>query len=220
MFIGHYAAALAAKKVDNKISLGTYILASQFIDLLWPIFILLGIEKVNVVPDGKPFNTLAFISYPFSHSLLGALSWGIVVGGVYYVIKKNMKGSIVLGLLVISHWILDFITHIPDLPLTPWGETKVGLGLWNSASATIVIESIIFAGGISLFLKTIRFQNTKGKIIFWSMIIFLVVIYIASILSPPPPSAEPVAYSGLLLWLFVAWGYWISKNLTSNSEGA
>lgn len=216
MFIGHYAAALAAKKVDNKISLGTYILASQFIDLLWPIFILLGIEKVNVVPDGKPFNTLAFTSYPFSHSLLGVLFWGIVVGGVYYVIKKNMKGSIVLGLLVISHWILDFITHIPDLPLTPWGETKVGLGLWNSASATIAIESIIFAGGISLFLKTIRLQNTKGKIIFWSMITFLLVIYIASILSPPPLSAEPVAYSGLLLWLFVAWGYWINKTLVKN----
>lgn len=217
MFIGHYGAALASKKIDNKISLGTYILASQFIDLLWPILLILGVEKVNVVPDGKPFNTLEFIYYPFSHSLLGVVFWGVLVGGVYYLTKKNVKGSIVLGLLVVSHWVLDFITHIPDLQIFPWSNYKVGLGLWNSAPVTMIIEGLIFVAGIFLFLKTCRFGNIKGKIIFWSLILLLTVIYLLSTFGPPPPSAEPVAYSGLLLWLFVAWGYWINKQIKNSN---
>ncbi len=217
MFIGHYGAALASKKIDNKISLGTYIFASQFIDLLWPILLILGVEKVNVVPDGKPFNTLGFIYYPFSHSLLGVVFWGVLVGGIYYLIKKNLKGSVILGLLVVSHWVLDFITHIPDLQIFPWSNYKVGLGLWNSAPVTMIIEGLIFAAGIFLFLKTCRLEKLKGKIIFWSLILLLTVIYLLSTFGPPPTSAEPVAYSGLLLWLFVAWGYWINRQITNSN---
>ena len=136
MFIGHFGAGLSAKKIDSKPSLGTMFLAAQFLDLIWPIFILLGIEKVKIEPGISAANPLDFTYYPWSHSLLIVLFWSLLFGIIYYLAKKNIKSSIVLGLLVLSHWILDLLVHIPDLPLWPGSGIMVGFGLWNS----VIIE--------------------------------------------------------------------------------
>ena len=212
MFIGHFGVGLAAKRIDKKPSLGTLFFASQFIDLLWPFFLLLGIERVKVEPGISAFTPLDFVYYPFSHSLLGVLFWSFLFGSIYFLVKKNFKTSLLLGILVLSHWILDLITHIPDLPLFPGVDIKVGIGLWNSIPFTIIVEGLIFITGSFLYIKATKAENKKGVFALWGLLIFLVVVYIMNIFSPPPDSAEAIGYVGLSQWLLIAWGYWIDRN--------
>lgn len=214
MFIGHFGVGLGAKKIAPKPSLGTLFFASQFIDLLWPLLLLLGIEKVLVEPGNTAFTPLNFIYYPFSHGFLSVVIWGILFALGYYLIKKNLKVSLLLGFLVISHWLLDLLTHKPDLPLIPGNEMKAGFGLWNSVLFTILVEGAIFAAGIYFYLKATKALNKKGSIGFWSLIIFLIIIYVMNITSPPPPSAEAIGIVGLSQWLLILWAYWIDKNRT------
>ena len=215
MFIGHFGVGLAAKKIDNRPSLDTLFLASQFIDLLWPFFLLLGIEKVEIDPGASAFNPLNFVYYPFSHSLLGVLFWALLIGAIYFLIKKNFKSALLLGILVLSHWILDLVTHIPDLPLFPGNDTKVGFGLWNSVPLTIAVEGLIFIFGSYLYIKATKAENKKGIFALWSLLIFLIVVYITNVFGPPPESAEAIGYVGLSQWLLIAWGYWIDRNRKS-----
>ena len=217
MFIGHYGVGLAAKKLDNRPSLGTLFFASQFIDLLWPIFLLLGLEKVAIDPGNTAFTPLNFIYYPFSHGLVSVLIWAVLFGGVYYAFRKNIKTSLLLGGLVLSHWILDLFTHRPDLPLLFGNHLKVGLGLWNSVILSILVEGSIFIIGAYLYFKATRAENKKGQIGLWSLLIFLGIVYVMNVFGPPPPSVEPIAIVGLFQWLIVAWAYWIDRNRESVS---
>jgi len=213
MFIGHFGVGFAAKKVAKKTSLGTLFLATQFIDLLWPFFILLGIEKVAIDPGNTAFTPLDFIYYPFSHSLIGVLIWAILFGAVYFAVRKDLKTSLVLGTLVLSHWILDLITHRPDLPILIGSNSQlVGFGLWNSIIATIIIESSIFIAGIYLYSVVTKAKNKVGTYSLWALVIFFIIVYISNILSPPPESSEAIGYVGLAQWLLIAWAYWIDRN--------
>lgn len=212
MFIGHFGAGLATKKIDPKPSLGTLFMASQFLDLLWPLFLLLGLERVKIDPGNTAFTPLDFTSYPLTHSLMGALIWAVLFALVYYWRKKQLKSAFILGGLVLSHWVLDFITHRPDLLLIPGIDVKTGLGLWNNVWATIIVEGLIFIGGAYLYLKVTKAKNKKGSISLWSLLVFLGIVYISNIVGPPPPSAETIGWVGLSMWLLVAWGYWIDRN--------
>jgi hypothetical protein len=138
--------------------------------------------------------------------------WSALFSGIYFISKKNAKGALLLGGLVMSHWILDWITHHADLPLIPGSELKVGLGLWNSFIISVLFESLIFVGGIFLYLRTTKAQNRKGRFGFWALFIFFTFIFIMNLTGPPPPSEEPVAYVGLAQWIFVIWAYWIDRN--------
>ena len=213
MFIGHFGVGLAAKKVATKTSLGTLFLATQFIDLLWPLFLIFGIEQVKIDPGNTAFTPFDFVLYPYSHSLIAVLFWSLIFGSIYFLIKKDLKTSIWLGVLVLSHWILDFITHRPDLPLLIGSSSPmVGLGIWNSVIATILIEGGIFILGVYLFIKITKARNKIGFYSFWSLIIFLILIYGMNLLGPPPESVDAIGYVGLSQWLIIAWGYWIGKN--------
>ena len=151
---------------------------------------------------------LNFVSYPYSHSLLTAVLWAILFSAVYFFVTKNRKGSVLVGVLVFSHWVLDFITHRADLPLTPFGDTKVGLGLWNYPAIEIIIEFGLFLLGVYLYFKTVK---PKRKIAFWMLIIFFLVIQIMNIIGPPPPSIDAVAWSANAMWIFVLWAWWVEK---------
>ncbi len=212
MFIGHFGAGLAGKKTAPGVSLGTMFLAAQFLDLIWPVFILTGIEKVKIVPGLTAANPLEFTYYPYSHSLLMVIVWAALFGLIYYSYKKNLYNAIVLGILVISHWVLDLIVHIPDLPIFPWGNFKVGMGLWNFEIISVILEILIFLGGIYLYLSCTEAKNKKGSYGFWGLIIFLFIVYLMNIISPPPPSVEAIGYAGLLQWLFIPWAFWIDRN--------
>lgn len=187
-------------------------LASQFIDLLWPLFLLFGIEQVKIDPGNTVVTPLNFVNYPFSHSLIGVLIWAVLFGSIYYIIKKDLKVALWMAILVCSHWILDLITHRPDLPLLFNNETMVGLGLWNSFIATVIVEGSIFAAGVYFYIKVTSPKNKIGIIALWSLIGFLVIIYISNLFGPPPPSEGPIGIIGLAQWLLIAWAYWIDKN--------
>jgi hypothetical protein len=218
MFLGHFGAGFAGKKIDNSASLGTYFIAAQWIDLIWPILILLGIEKVEVKPGISSVTPLDFNYYPFSHSLLAVFFWAILFGVVYYLFKKNYKTSIVLGLLVVSHWFLDLIVHIPDLPILPGEGLKVGLGLWNSFAATVVLELLIFGLGIYFYFKSTKTKNKTGTYSLIGLIIFLATIYILNLFGPPPVSVEAIGIVGNAQWLIILWAYWIDRNRISDDK--
>jgi hypothetical protein len=208
MFIGHYALGLASKKISKFPSLAMMFIAAQLLDLLWPIFVLLGIESFQIEVGNTKLTPLNFSNYPYSHSLLMSIVWGILLGIIYYFITKTKKGSLLLGALVLSHWVLDFITHRPDLPLTPFSNYKVGLGLWNHPVIESIIEFGLFFIGAILYYTTVK---PKKKIWFWALIIFFTIIHIANVFGPAPASINAVAWSANLMWIFVLWAWWIEK---------
>jgi len=212
MFIGHAAVAFAAKKAAPKTSLGTLMMAAQFIDLLWPIFLLIGLEHVRIDPGNTVMTPLDFYDYPFSHSLLAVVVWGLVFAGVYFAARRYRDGAIVLGLLIVSHWVLDFLTHGPDLPLAPGSEARVGLRLWDSVAATLIVEGLLFAACVALYARMTKAIDKVGTYALWGLVAFLVVIYTMNVFGPPPPDTGVIAYAGNASWLFVLWGYWVDNH--------
>jgi hypothetical protein len=210
MFLGHFAVALGAKKAAPKTSLGTLVFAAQLADLLWPIFLLLGWEQVRIIPGAMAASVLVFTRYPYSHSLLALTLWGVGLGAVYFAIRRNARGAIVLGLCVVSHWLLDFIVHAPDLPLFP-GGARYGLGLWNSLAGTLAVELGLFVVGTAIYLRVTRAKDPTGRYALWSLLLFLLVAYIGSLLGPPPPSVSVLAVTALAIWLIVPWAAWADR---------
>lgn len=212
MFVGHYAVALGAKRVTPRVSLGTLVLAAQFADLLWPIFLLLGIERVRISPGITAFSPMDFVHYPITHSLLGITGLAIGLSLVYFGVTRYRAGAWVVGLAVLSHWILDAIVHRPDLPLAPGSQIRVGLGLWNSVAGTLVVELGLFAAGIYLYWRSTTAKDGAGRFGFWGLIAVLLVTYLGASFGPPPPSERVVAISGLAGWVAVAWAYWVDAH--------
>lgn len=211
MFIGHFAAGLAAKKASPAVSLGILFLAVQFADLLWPTLLLAGVEQVQIVAGAKPIP-LIFTHYPISHSLLMAVVWGILIGGVYWLVRRDRRAALVVGLCVLSHWVLDLIVHVPDLPLYPGSPVLLGFGLWNQTVLELVIELLMFGLGIYLYLGATKAKNKIGSIGFWALMVFLLGIHVANIFGPPPPDVKAIAWAGQLQWLFVIWAFWVDRN--------
>lgn len=205
MFIGHAALALAAKPLTPRANLGLALAATYWLDLVWPILVFLGIERVEVDPGNTAFTPLDFVHYPWTHSLTAALAWSALFGLACW--RLGRRAALVMGLLVFSHWALDAVAHRPDLPLWPGSERVVGLGLWNSIAGTLVAECLLFAAGVAIYLRA----TGKAKIGFWLLIAFLLLAYLGAAFGSPPPSAAAVAWSALALWLLPAWGWWIER---------
>ncbi|MFA6438199.1 MAG: hypothetical protein WCX28_02740 [Bacteriovoracaceae bacterium] len=214
MFIGHFAVALAAKKAAPKTSLAVLIAAAQLVDLLWPLFLLLGLEHVRIEIGNTVVTPLNFYDYPITHSLVGAVSWSLLFGGVYYFRKRLPREAAVLGLVVFSHWLLDLLTHRPDLPLVTSDSMKFGLGLWNSFAGTMIVEFGLFGIGIYLYYKTTTASDKTGTYALISLLIFLTVMHLGNLFGPPPPTVAMIAVAGNAMWLFVLWGWWIEKHRT------
>jgi len=213
MFLGHFGLGFGAKKAVPEVSLGALFLACQFADLLWPTLLLLGLERVEVQPGATLMTPLDFVSYPYSHSLLALAVWGALFGAVYKIATRSrMLAGAVLGLLVPSHWFLDVLMHRPDLPITPAGTARHGLGLWNSMGGTLAIELLLFLAGLVLYARATAARDRAGSIGLWSLAVFLLVVYLASVFGPPPPGAAAVAWAAQAMWLLVAWGYWVDRH--------
>jgi len=212
MFLGHFAAGYAAKRLAPRTSLGTLFAAAQLPDIVWPAFILAGIEKAEVVPGDTPFTPLRFDSYPISHSLLTVAAWGALFGAAHYWKKRRPLDALVLAALVVSHWVLDFATHRPDMPLWPGGP-RLGLGLWNSVAATVVVELAMFAAGLWLALRATRARDGIGRWGFAGLAVLLLLTYAANVTSPPPPSMTAVGLAGLLgAVLFLGLALWVDRH--------
>ena len=212
MFIGHYALALAAKRAAPRTSLGTLFLAVQLADMLWPVFLLLGWEQAHLVPGPNPFLILWLDSIPISHSLLTLIAWGVLFAAVYRMRTGYGKGAIVVALAVVSHWVLDVVTHRPDMPLYPGGP-KLGLGLWNSVAGTVIIEVVMFAAGTWIYLRTTRARDAVGRYGLGALLTLLALSYGGSLLGGAPPSMRAIELAGIIFgWLFVAWAAWGDKH--------
>jgi hypothetical protein len=211
MFLGHYGLALAAKRAAPETSLGTLVLAAQWSDLLWPIFLLLGWERVAIVPGITRMTPLDFVHYPWSHSLIMVLVWALLLGAVAGA-RTGLRAGVVVGLCVASHWFLDLLVHRPDLPLAPGVGTRLGLGLWNSPWATVLLEAFFFVGGFVLYTRTTAPADSAGRMGFALWVGFLALIEIFNLGGSPPPSPQAVAWVTLLLWLLVPWAAWFDRH--------
>jgi hypothetical protein len=213
MFIGHFALGFGAKRAAPTVSLGTLFLACQFADLLWPTLVLLGIEVVKIQPGDTAVTPLTFVSYPYSHSLVALLLWGVVFGAAYVLIRKSrVAAGVVIGVLVVSHWVLDVVAHRPDMPVTISGSTRLGLGLWNSLPATLTVELLLFAIGVGIYARFTEPRDRRGRFGFWGLVAFLLIVYFVNLFGPPPPSVTAVAWGAQAMWLLVIWGYWVDRH--------
>jgi len=212
VFVGHFAVGFAAKRAAPRTSLATLLTASLFLDVLWPVFLLLGIERVRIAPGDTAFTPLDFESYPWSHSLLMALVWAALAATLYRARTRYARGAAWVGLLVFSHWVLDWISHRPDLPLSPWGGPKVGLGLWGSVTATAVTEIAMLVAGLSLYLSATRAKGWPGHVSLWGLVAVLAFLYGGTVQGTPPPSLRALEIvSCSMLVIFVAWFVWIDR---------
>jgi len=212
MFIGHYAVALTAKRLEPEVSLGTLVLAAQLADLLLPIFLLVGLEHVAIDPTATPVTPLDFYDYPFSHSLAALVVWGLLVGGVTYLARRSWRAAGLVAGVIVSHWFLDLIMHRPDLPLTPMSEARFGMGLWFSLPATLAVESLCYVAAVAFYLRGTRAIDRTGRLALGALLVFLPAVWLAALFGPPPQSQG--AFTGTLfaLWLTVAWAYWIDRH--------
>lgn len=218
MFLGHYALAFGAKRFVPAVSLGTLFLACQFADLLWPTLLVMGIEIVEIDPGNTLVTPLNFIKYPYSHSLVMLLVWSIVFALLYRAWRRGHAGAITVGALVFSHYILDVITHRPDLPITIGGDARLGFGLWNYPGTTLATESALFLAGIAMYVSVTRERDRVGKIGLLALIATLGAVYFAALYGPPPPNSRAIAMAGHLSWLFVLWAYWVDRHRGSRKR--
>jgi len=226
MFIGHYGIAFALKRAEPKLSLGTLFIAVQFPDLLWGIFLLLGWEHARIVPGYTAVTPLEFLNYPISHSLVGVISWSVVAAALYYSwptrdTSRHWQAAAVVGLAVFSHWPLDVLVHLPDLPLMGTDSTKLGFGLWNNRVATLAAEALVFGAGLALYVArgSHRHPVRAGRILV--VVLLLVGTYLASVYGPPPPSMTIVAVSDIAFILAIgALAGWADRRATNEELAA
>ena len=213
MFLGHFALGFGAKRLAPRISLGTLFLAVQFADLLWPVLVLAGLERVEVDPGNTAVTPLDFVSYPYSHSLVALLGWGALFGLVYVLARRSrLAVGLLLAALVASHWVLDVASHRPDMPLTLHGEQRLGLGLWSSRPATLAVELALFLAGVAIYLRATAPRDRAGHWGLWLLVGFLLAVYVANLYGPPPPTPGAVAWGTQAMWLLILWGYWLDRH--------
>ena len=219
MFPGHLALALAAKKKVPDVSLGWTMAAVMTLDLIWPALLLLGLEQVAIGSATGGFDQLTFMSYPWSHSLLLATVWSGAMWGIARWRGISGNGATWLALLVLSHWVLDWISHAPDMPLLPWGGPRLGLGLWGSIPATFIVEGGLFLAGLWIYLGATRAKDRIGSWALGAFVVTILALWGSTPWSPPPPSIEMLAWSSIILeWVLIAWAWWIDRHRVPQAQ--
>ena len=205
MFVGHLAVGLAAKRVAPAVNLGWLMAGVIALDLVWPLFVLAGVEHVTIVPGATAFNPLVFDSYPWSHSLVMAVVWGIVLAGVRRSRASATPATGLLIALVVSHWVLDVVSHAPDMPLWPGPSPRLGLGLWNSVVWTFIVEGALWLAGILIYRRTCPMVGWRPRVAFWSLVAVTTVMWASGPWSPAPPSTTALAVFALIGWTVIPW---------------
>jgi membrane-bound metal-dependent hydrolase YbcI (DUF457 family) len=214
MFVGHYAAALALKKFEKRASLGVLFLAVQFVDILFMPFVLLGIERMNIIPNFTQSTHFELEFMPYTHGLLGSAFWAVLGYVVFrWVFVKDRSVAFVVALAVFSHWVLDFMTHTPDLPLWSDDSIKLGLGLWNNAAASFALEAVLLVGALWIYLRATRSSTALGKYGMSVFVVLMILMNIFNIYGPPPQGGKiELAITALFAYfLFAAIAFWLDR---------
>ncbi|HKI25769.1 MAG TPA: metal-dependent hydrolase [Candidatus Sulfotelmatobacter sp.] len=215
MFIGHFAVGFAAKKFAPRASAAVLLAAPLICDMLWPFFLLLGWERARIDPGNTRFTPLDLEYYPWSHSLLMTVAWASAFSLIYYLIARYRPGAVAVWIGVTSHWVLDWITHRPDMPLYPGGGPRLGLGLWNSIAGTLIVELLMFAVGVGLYGSATRARDRIGRYAFAVYVGLLLLLYIGDRFSGPPPNVSDIAWSGILaIVILIPWAWWFDAHRT------
>jgi len=219
MFAGHYGVSFLAKNAEPRLPLWTLFLATQLLDILWAIFVLLGIERYRIVPGITASLPLDLYYMPYTHSLAAAVAWSAVVFALCrWVIPlsglRSNRAARFLALVVFSHWVLDLVVHRPDLPLYD-NAYKVGFGLWNFPLPALVLESVLLFGGMWFYLRSSRATSFAGR---YGMIFFGLAILAAHCLllwGPLPGNPTQGAVQlGLLYLVLSALVFWLGRKRT------
>jgi membrane-bound metal-dependent hydrolase YbcI (DUF457 family) len=219
MFIGHFAVGFAAKKFAPRASLAPLLAAPLFLDLLWPILVLLGWEHVRIDPGNTRYTPLDLWDYPWSHSLLMSIVWATAFALIYQLITRYRPGAIAIWIGVVSHWLLDWISHRPDMPLYPGGGPRLGLGLWNSIPGTMIVEITMFAVGVALYVQMTRPRDRIGRYAFLAYVGLLLLMYIGDRFSPPLLSVADVAWTGVAASvILIPWAWWFDHHRTLRGD--
>jgi membrane-bound metal-dependent hydrolase YbcI (DUF457 family) len=212
MFIGHFAVGFAAKKAAPQTGLAPLLAAPLFSDLPWPVFLLLGWERVRIDPGNTKFTPLDLAWFPWSHSLVMCCVWAALFAAAYYAISRYWPGAIAIALGVLSHWVLDWITHGPDMPLYP-GGARYGLGLWNSIPGTMTVEIAMLVIGVWLYGSATAPRDHIGRYAFWAYVVLLFVLYVGDRFSALPTSWREIAWSGVIAEpIFLLWAWWFDRH--------
>ncbi|MGH9757618.1 MAG: metal-dependent hydrolase [Candidatus Acidiferrales bacterium] len=215
MFIGHFAVGFAGKKFAPRTNMGVLIAAPLLLDMLWPFFLLFGWEKVRIDPGNTRFTPLDLSYFPWSHSLLMAVVWATLFAGIYYLITRYRPGTVFVWVGVVSHWVLDWITHRPDMPLYP-GSRLYGLGLWNSIAGTMIVEILMLAIGVWLYVSVTRARDRIGVYALIGYVVLLLFFYIGDRFGGPPESvAGDIIWPGIIaMGILVLWAWWFDRHRT------
>jgi hypothetical protein len=213
MFIGHFAVGFAAKRAAPRASLGTYVAAALFLDVVWPVFLLAGIERVRIDPGNTAFSPFDFVEYPWSHSLAMAAVWSLLFASGHYLFRRDRTTAKMLGAVVFSHWILDWVTHRRDLQLAPGVAYRTGLSLWSSIPATLAVEVTIFLVAALWYERATEALDDAGRWAWYALIGVLLALYGASLGPPPHPGQEKlVALVTIAAWIFIPWAVIVDRH--------
>ncbi len=211
MLVGHFAVGLAAKRVEPELSVGTLVFAAMLADVVAFSLVAAGIERFGVVA-GVQRNRLIGENVVYSHSLLMDILWAALLAGAYFFWRRHARAAWLLFAVVVSHWVLDVISHRPDMPVGPGIPGVFGLGLWNSLPATLAVEGGMWLFAIVLYVSVTRANSASARYAFWARVVALTLAWFGNISRPPTPGGSAVA-AGLTSLVFFAcaigWAYWM-----------
>jgi len=211
MLVGHVAVGLVAKRIEPKISLGTWILAALLSDLLVFPLLIAGIEHFDTVP-GATLNRSVGRDIVYSHGLLSNVIWAALFATIYFLRRRYPGGALLLFAVVLSHWLLDFISHRPDMPLAPGTHQVFGLGLWNSLPATLLVEGGFWLLAVIIYARATSPTKRTGTYAFWIGVAILTLVWLGNIGAGMEPNPVKAGIVGLIMFsLVVAWAYWINR---------
>jgi hypothetical protein len=205
MFVGHYGVSFAAKPAGARVPLWVWFIAVQWLDVVWSVLVLMGIEQLRIVPGFTQANALDLYYMPYTHSLPGSLVLSLVFGGIVALFMPGTRGATVLlvAAAAFPHWVLDLVVHVPDLPLYD-DAAKVGFGLWQHVALSFPLELIVLGLGAWLYARTSPFAGARGRSVFWGFVVLLAAMQVYANFGPPPSSPEAMAVMALAFYVVLA----------------
>jgi hypothetical protein len=223
MFIGHYGVSLAANPLRPRVPLWVWFIAVQWMDVVWSILVLLGVEKLRIVPGFTEVSALDLYYMPYTHSLPGSIVLSLLLGAIVamFVSENRATTFLLVTAASFSHWVLDLLVHVPDLPLYD-DRAKVGFGLWRVVALSLPLELILLGIGAWLYARWVTFKGTFGRYVYWGFVVGLAALQVYGNLGPQPSSPDiMMATTSLALYVALALlAAWIEHVTTITTEAS